>query len=266
MSIKTRPWLRDRDGHADDRPRDGVDHPPRPRCRSRPDARVAAAHGVLADHLRHPRRGGRVLRPRVPDAVADPDAAAVHRAASASCVESVAKHYADQGGLEEGDVVVVNDPFLTGTHQWDVAVIVPGFLDGELVAYAAIKAHHLDVGAMAPFVSNSTDVFQEGTIYPGRQALQGGRRDEDIYRHDPRQHAAARVGGRRPQRAGRRLPRRAARAARTDAALRPGAVRGGGRGDPGRRRGEDARASSPCCRPAATRPHGRARAQRASSR
>ena len=64
-------------------------------------------------------------------------------------------------------MLVVNDPFLTGTHQWDVAVIVPGFLDGEIVAYAAIKAHQLDVGAIAPFVSDSTDVFQEGTIYPG---------------------------------------------------------------------------------------------------
>src|SRR3954449_9321947 len=49
------------------------------------------------------------------------------------CVESVAKHYEDHGGLQDGDVLVVNDPFLTGTHQWDVAVIVPGFLDGELV-------------------------------------------------------------------------------------------------------------------------------------
>jgi N-methylhydantoinase B len=98
------------------------------------------------------------------------------------CVESVAKHYAEHGGFDEGDVVVVNDPFMTGTHQWDVAVIVPGFLDGELVAYAAIKAHHLDVGALAPFVSDSTDVFQEGTIYPGVKLYKAGKRDDDLYR------------------------------------------------------------------------------------
>jgi N-methylhydantoinase B len=98
------------------------------------------------------------------------------------CVESVATHYAARGGLEDGDVIIVNDPFLTGTHQWDVAVIVPGFLNGELVAYAAIKAHHLDVGALAPFVSNSTDVFQEGTIYPGVKLYRAGRRDDDVYR------------------------------------------------------------------------------------
>lgn len=98
------------------------------------------------------------------------------------CLESVVEHYAGHGGLQEGDVIVVNDPYLTGTHQWDVAVIVPGFLDGAVVAYAAIKAHQLDVGALAPFVSNSTDLFQEGTIYPGVKLYKGGERDDDIYR------------------------------------------------------------------------------------
>lgn len=97
-------------------------------------------------------------------------------------VQSVAEHYARHGGLQDGDVIVVNDPFLTGTHQWDVAVIVPGFLGDELVAYAAIKAHHLDVAALAPFVSDSTDVFQEGIVYPGVKLYRAGVRDEDVYR------------------------------------------------------------------------------------
>ena len=80
-----------------------------------------------------------------------------------------------RGGLQEGDVLVVNDPFLTGTHQWDVAVIVPGFLDGEIVSYAAIKAHHLDVGALAPFVTREHRRLPGGHDLPGRQALAGGR-------------------------------------------------------------------------------------------
>jgi N-methylhydantoinase B len=97
-------------------------------------------------------------------------------------IESVVESYRDRGGIEEGDVLLVNDPFLTGTHQWDVAVIVPGFIDGEIVAYAAIKAHHLDVAALAPFVTESTDVFQEGVIYPGVKLWKRGVRDEDLYR------------------------------------------------------------------------------------
>jgi N-methylhydantoinase B len=97
-------------------------------------------------------------------------------------IQSVVEHYRDHGGIDDGDVLLVNDPFLTGTHQWDVAVIVPGFIDGEIVAYAAIKAHHLDVAALAPFVTESTDVFQEGTIYPGVKLYRRGVRDDDLYR------------------------------------------------------------------------------------
>ena len=61
-------------------------------------------------------------------------------------------------------------------------MVVPGFLNGEIVCYAAIKAHHLDVGAMAPFVTQSTDVFMEGTIWPGVKMWRGGKRDDDLYR------------------------------------------------------------------------------------
>ena len=57
-----------------------------------------------------------------------------------------------------------------------------GFLDGEIVAYAAIKAHQMDVGAKAPFVSDSTDLFQEGTIYPGVRLYRAGQLDEAVYR------------------------------------------------------------------------------------
>jgi N-methylhydantoinase B len=97
-------------------------------------------------------------------------------------IEAVVKSFEAKGGIQEGDVLVVNDPYLTGTHQWDVAVIVPGFLDGELVAYSAIKAHQLDVAALAPFVTESTDVFQEGVIYPGVKMWRAGVRDDDLYR------------------------------------------------------------------------------------
>jgi N-methylhydantoinase B len=98
------------------------------------------------------------------------------------CVKAVTEQYGERDDIQPGDVFVVNDPYLTGTHQWDVAIIVPGFLDGEIVAYAAIKAHQMDVGAKAPFVSDSTDLFQEGTIYPGVRLYRAGQLDEAVYR------------------------------------------------------------------------------------
>lgn len=49
-----------------------------------------------------------------------------------------------------GDMVVLNDPFMGGTHLPDVTLIAPLFVDGELVAFVANRAHHADIGAESP--------------------------------------------------------------------------------------------------------------------
>ncbi|HEV7844940.1 MAG TPA: hydantoinase B/oxoprolinase family protein [Thermoleophilaceae bacterium] len=84
--------------------------------------------------------------------------------------------------FEEGDVVVSTFGYDTGSHQLDVTVVVPTFLDGELVAFAVNKAHHLDVGATSMFVTDSTDHWQEGVIYPSVRLYRAGERNEDLYR------------------------------------------------------------------------------------
>lgn len=84
--------------------------------------------------------------------------------------------------FEEGDVVVSTYGYETGSHQLDVTVVVPAFLDGELVGFAVNKAHHLDLGATSMFVTDSTDVWQEGAIYPSVRLYRAGVRNEDLYR------------------------------------------------------------------------------------
>ena len=49
-----------------------------------------------------------------------------------------------------GDQVVLNDPFAGGTHLNDVTVVAPCLVDGRLVGWVANRAHHADVGGMAP--------------------------------------------------------------------------------------------------------------------
>ena len=70
--------------------------------------------------------------------------------------------------LVPGEQWVVNDPYLAGTHLNDVTVIRPIFVGGELVAYAANKAHHADVGGAAPgsMPPDARDLFAEGFIAP----------------------------------------------------------------------------------------------------
>ena len=62
-----------------------------------------------------------------------------------------------------------------------MTIIAPGFLDGALVGYAAIKAHHLDVGAKEMYSTDTTDVFQEGMIFPSVKLYKQGVLQNDIY-------------------------------------------------------------------------------------
>src|SRR5690606_37779444 len=64
---------------------------------------------------------------------------------------------------QDGDVWVLNDSYLGGTHLNDVTVYAPIFVAGELAGFAASRAHWLDVGSKDPGGSmDSTSIFQEG--------------------------------------------------------------------------------------------------------
>ena len=48
--------------------------------------------------------------------------------------------------LEDGDAILLNDPYEGGAHLPDLTLVTPVFGDGALVAFAANRAHHADVG------------------------------------------------------------------------------------------------------------------------
>lgn len=66
-----------------------------------------------------------------------------------------------------GEMCVLNDPYLGGTHLPDVTVIAPVFVEDALVAFVANRAHHADIGSDTPGsmpVSRSLD--EEGLVIP----------------------------------------------------------------------------------------------------
>src|SRR5664279_224000 len=68
-----------------------------------------------------------------------------------------------------GDQIVVNDPFAGGTHLNDVTFVAPAYADdGRLLGWAANRAHHADLGGMAPgsLPPDATEIFQEGLRIP----------------------------------------------------------------------------------------------------
>ena len=92
----------------------------------------------------------------------------------------LAKRGAD--GFSEGDVLIVNDPFLTGTHISDTSVYVPIFLDGELVAFAEATAHWADIGGKSPggWCPDTTDVYQEGICFNHQRLFTAGVANDDL--------------------------------------------------------------------------------------
>jgi N-methylhydantoinase B/oxoprolinase/acetone carboxylase alpha subunit len=67
-----------------------------------------------------------------------------------------------------GDELVLNDPFAGGTHVNDITLVSPCFVDAELVGWVANRAHHSDLGGMAPgsMPPEATEIQQEGLRIP----------------------------------------------------------------------------------------------------
>lgn len=120
-----------------------------------------------------------------------------------------------------GDVVLLNDPYLGGTHLPDITMISPVFIgddpdgrQGQLFGFVASRAHHADIGGMSPgSMPMSRELYQEGMIIPPLKIVKAGVVNQEVlelfYRNvrtpDERrgdmqaQLATARVGERRLQ-------------------------------------------------------------------
>jgi len=79
----------------------------------------------------------------------------------------------------DGDAVLLNDPFLGGTHLPDVTLIAPLFVGGRRVGFVANRAHHADIGAGSPgSMPISSRLDEEGMVIPPSYLLRHGALDE----------------------------------------------------------------------------------------
>jgi N-methylhydantoinase B len=83
-----------------------------------------------------------------------------------------------------GDLMVLNDPYLGGSHLPDVTMVSPMFSDGRrrrLIGYVASRAHQSDIGGMSPgSMPIATELIQEGLIIPPVRLYRRGELNQDV--------------------------------------------------------------------------------------
>ncbi|GAA2900547.1 hydantoinase B/oxoprolinase family protein [Streptosporangium fragile] len=89
--------------------------------------------------------------------------------------------YVGRENLHPGDVVLLNYPYWNAAHAYDATLFSPVFHGGDLVGFLCVRAHWMDLGAKDPgYVLDSTDMHQEGIIFPGTKVFSRGEPNREI--------------------------------------------------------------------------------------
>jgi N-methylhydantoinase B len=107
----------------------------------------------------------------------------VHLGAMPASVQAALDTFPES--LRPGDMVILNDPYLGGTHLPDITLVAPVYVeeagDKHLVGFVANRGHHADVGGMTPgSLPLSTELYQEGLILPPIKLARGGRLNQEV--------------------------------------------------------------------------------------
>jgi len=86
-------------------------------------------------------------------------------------------------GFKPGDIVVMNHGGVCGQHLNNVVIYAPCFHEGELVGFAANRAHWVDIGGMRQGFGSSatTEIYGEGLQLRSLKIYEVGKRNETLW-------------------------------------------------------------------------------------
>lgn len=97
------------------------------------------------------------------------------------CASTVMKHFiARWPDWHPEDVAVTNDPWLAAGHLHDVAIAVPVFHRGKIVAYSANIAHQADIGGRG-YSADANSIFEEGLALPPMKLYRQGKAVQEVF-------------------------------------------------------------------------------------
>jgi N-methylhydantoinase B len=89
---------------------------------------------------------------------------------------------AKEGGFRPGDIWIMNDPYVSGTHVQDIVLVAPHFAGGKLFALLASTGHWMDIGGSVPggWAPRAQEIHQEGLVIPPVKLTDAGRLNEPL--------------------------------------------------------------------------------------
>ncbi len=86
-------------------------------------------------------------------------------------------------GFAPGDVLIMNHGQVCGQHLNNVVIYAPCFHDGKVVAFAASRAHWVDIGGMRVGFGSveTTEIYQEGIQFRSLKIYEAGKRNETLW-------------------------------------------------------------------------------------
>ena len=106
-----------------------------------------------------------------------------HQGGMAAALQAVIDIYPVET-MEQGDVYLINDSYLGGTHTQDFNVLSPIFVEGQPICFAGCIAHQMDIGGMVAggYAPTAREIYQEGIRFPGIKLFERGEPREDVMR------------------------------------------------------------------------------------
>jgi N-methylhydantoinase B len=97
-------------------------------------------------------------------------------------VQNILKLANEDGGFQPGDLWILNDPYVCGTHLQDVVLVSPHFVDGRLFCIFANTGHWMDIGGGVPggWAPKATEIHQEGMLIPPLKLYQAGQLNKQV--------------------------------------------------------------------------------------
>ena len=100
-------------------------------------------------------------------------------AATSDAIRDLMRRFEKSPGFFDGDQFFFNDPYVAGSHTYDMMIVKPIFYDGELIAWTATSTHTADTGGLLRGAAQ--EIFHEGICVPGLKIVEKDEFREDVF-------------------------------------------------------------------------------------